>query len=99
MEKITIVYFESAVGFHCITDLVFPKLPSDDVLRAIIDDYCNEDCNVYTECFYLNDNGENNYFLSVYGSDHSFKASHVCYTESTIQFANNGRTVLMRTEI
>lgn len=99
MKKVTIVYFESAVGFHCITDLTFPKLPSDDVLIAILADYCNEDGNVYAECFYLNENGENNYFLSVFGTNNSFKASHVCYTESTIKFVNNGRTVLMRQEL
>lgn len=99
MKKLTIVYFESNLGFHCITDLVFPKLPSYDVLKAIIEDYCDDDANVYAECFYLNENGNNNYYCSIYGSKHSFKASHVSYAESTIQFANDGRSVFFRAEL
>lgn len=96
MKKITIVYFESDLGFNIISDLRFPVLPSDETLLGILKDYCFSETNVYAEIFYQNDTGDNHYMCSIYGSDLSFTVSHVCSTQAIIHFVNDGKSVLMR---
>lgn len=99
MKKITIVYFESHLGFNVISDLRFPVLPSDETLIAILKDYCFPETNVYAEVFYLNDNGDDHYLCSIYGYDRSFTVSHVCSTQAIIHFVNDGKSILMRQEL
>lgn len=99
MKKINIVYFESNLGFHVISDLRFPGLPSDETLISILKDCCFSETNVYAKVFYLNDFGDNNYICSIYGYDRSFTVSHVCSTQATIHFFNDGKSVLMRQEL